>query len=263
MKLKEILVINDDGIEAKGIKKLSEFMRKFGNVTVVAPKYPQSGKSASLTLDNPLILKEHSHSEASDGVGEIYYYSLTGTPADCAKMAINIHLNKGIKTDLLVSGINHGINCSIASIYSGTLGAAAEATIYGIPALGFSLDDHSEDANFDTTLHYADIIIRQYLDTPCKEGVYLNVNVPNLPREQVKGIKFAKQGKGQWIKEFDEYKDPRGHQFFWMGGHFNNLTTDSDADHIALNSGYVTIVPHKVDNTDYEEIERLNSLWTI
>ena len=235
MKLREILVINDDGIDSKGIKVLSEFMRKYGNVTVVAPKYPQSGKSASLTLDNPLILKKYSSSPATESLGEIHYYSLSGTPADCAKMAINIHLNSGIKTDLLVSGINHGTNCSIASVYSGTLGAAAEATIYGIPALGLSLDDHSEDANFESTLHYEDI----------------------------KGIKFAKQGRGQWIKEFDEYKDPKGHQFFWMGGHFNNLTNDQDADHIALHSGYVTIVPHKVDNTDYEEIERLKSLWNI
>lgn len=263
MKLREILVINDDGIDSKGIKVLSEFMRKYGNVTVVAPKYPQSGKSASLTLDNPLILKKYSSSPATESLGEIHYYSLSGTPADCAKMAINIHLNSGIKTDLLVSGINHGTNCSIASVYSGTLGAAAEATIYGIPALGFSLDDHSEDANFESTLHYADIIIKEYLNTPYKEGVYLNINVPNLPVDDIKGIKFAKQGRGQWIKEFDEYKDPKGHQFFWMGGHFNNLTNDKDADHIALHSGYVTIVPHKVDNTDYEEIERLKSLWNI
>lgn len=252
-----ILITNDDGIDAKGIKELAKFAKKFGNVIVVAPKEVQSGKSAAISLGSDFyfeIIKEE------DG---IIYSTLTGTPVDCVKMAIT-QFYQDKMPDLLLSGINHGTNSTAASIYSGTLGATKEGTVYGIPSIGLSIDSHDPDADFSSVLHYSEIIIRKYFEKPFAKNCYLNVNFPDLPIEEVKGIKMAYQGEGQWIKEFEEMKDENGRDCYIMRGEFKNLAQlDSEADHILMSQGYVTIVPHSIDTTDYIEKNRLKEMWKI
>lgn len=261
--MRKIVITNDDSIEARGVKVISEFMRRYGEVITVAPKNPQSAKSASLTMDRPLRLKKLESKPAEKGLCPIRYYHFDGSPADCAKMAINISLEEGALPDLLVSGINHGSNASSAAIYSGTLGAAKEGCVYGIPSIGFSICTHDMECDFTATLHYAEKIIDNFLVTPVRKGIYLNVNVPALPLEQIKGVRMAHQGAGRWEKEFERCIDPRGGEFFWMVGHFTNLEQDlgCNADHLLNDLGYVSIVPHRLDTTDREEMKRLADSW--
>ena len=255
--MRKILITNDDGVKALGIGVLTEMMRPYGDVTVVAPFEAQSGMSAALTIGKPLRLTELKVEE------KLRVYACSGTPADCVKMAIN-QLFRDRLPDLLVSGINHGSNASIASLYSGTLGAAAEGTVYGIPSIGFSLCSHEANADFSAAAHYGKIILDKYFESPAIHNIFLNVNFPDVPVEKVSGIKFAHQGKGQWIKEFEERKDPYGFKYYWMTGEFFNQEPENESsDHNLLQRNYVTIVPHKVDTTDYTEIERLSSLWQL
>ncbi len=254
----EILVTNDDGFYSKGINTLAELLSKYGNITVLAPKEGQSGKSVALTLENTIRIHHVDKKETDNG--HINIYSLTGTPADCVKMAMNRFFKKK-KPDLLVSGINHGSNASAGAIYSGTLGACAEGTLYGIPSIGFSLDSHSHNPDFSGVEAYIEKIIDNCLKFPAKKGVYLNINFPDLPAEKIKGIRFATQGKGIWINEFEERTDPHGRDYYWMKGDFINQDTTETADHLLLQEGYITIVPHKVDSTDEAEIARLSEKW--
>lgn len=252
----DILITNDDSINSKGIKELISIMREYGNVRVIAPSDPQSGKSVALTMETPLRLK-NLHKEAG-----LEIYKLNGTPADCIKMGINRFYQENLP-DLIVSGINHGSNASVACVYSGTLGAAIEGTVYGIPSIGFSLSDHSPDADFAPSKHFIKIILDKYFESPgiLKKGTYFNVNIPALPFEEIKGIRFARQGAGRWIREFTHHVDPHGRDYAWMTGEFENLENfTSEADHIFNHQGYVTIVPHKVDSTNYDELERLKNL---
>ena len=261
----EILVTNDDGFRARGIEVLQEMLREYGNVTVVAPYEPQSGKSTSLTLDKPLMIDVVKKEAASGTLGSLRVYSLTGTPADCAKMGINIHIREGRMPDLLVSGINHGSNASAASIYSGTLGATAEGTLYGIPSVGLSINTHDPEPDFEGTLHYAHWILDRVLEDGMRKGIYLNVNFPAIPKDQIRGIRMARQGAGRWVREFDHRVTLRGKHYFWMVGDFEDQEAVGapDADHHLVDSGYVAIVPHRVDTTDYEELERLRDNWKV
>ncbi len=254
---REILITNDDGFNAKGINILAELMMEYGNVTVVAPTYMQSGKSAALSLQTPLYLKEEVVKEG------LKIYSFGGTPVDCVKMGINKFFQDRYP-DLLVSGINHGSNASVASLYSGTLGGCIEGTIYGIPSIGFSIDSHSESPDFEVVIHYGRIILDKFLAHKPSPYVYLNVNFPNLPKEEIKGIKMARRGYGKWIKEYTIQKDENDNEYYWMSGIFENLEKEEElGDHLLNKSGYITIVPHKIDTTDYEEIERLKRQWDL
>ncbi|MFA5325193.1 MAG: 5'/3'-nucleotidase SurE [Bacteroidales bacterium] len=263
MAIKEILLTNDDGIAAKGINEISQLLREYGNVTVVAPKEPQSGKSVALTLDFPLRLKKIKE-ENEDGIlHEIRYYALTGTPADCVKMGVNLFISEGKMPDLLIAGVNHGSNASIASVYSGTLGAATEGTIYRIPSIGLSICTHDLNADFEGVKYYTRIILEKYFNNQPAKGIYLNINFPNLPKDKIKGIKITHQGDGQWVKEFEKRIDPHGMDYFWMTGEFKNHENgESDGDHTMNALGYISIVPHKIDNTDYNEVERLKKIWS-
>ena len=261
----EILVTNDDGCQARGIHALAGLLRDYGNVTVVAPHEPQSGKSASLTLDKPIMIDLLTKEKAEGAKGSLRVYRLGGTPADCAKLGINLYLHEGRLPDLLVSGINHGSNASAASIYSGTLGAAEEGAIYGIPSVGLSINTHDEDPDFEGPLFYGRKVIDWVLNDGIKRGIYLNVNVPAIPKEQIRGIRMARQGAGRWVKEFDHRITLRGKHYFWMVGEFEDEEPVGapDADHHLVDSGYVAIVPHRVDSTDYEELERLRDNWKL
>jgi len=261
---KEILVINDDGFRAKGINTIAQFLRSYGNVTVVAPSEPQSGKSASITLEKIIEIEKVSQEDAAEGKGSLRIYSLSGTPVDCAKLGCNLFKSENRMPDLLVSGINHGSNASAASLYSGTLGAAAEGTMYDIPSIGFSIDTHNPDADLTAVIHYAGIVLDMFFKTGISKGTYLNVNCPDIPLDKIKGIRIARRGMGRWVREFDHRVNPHGQHYFWMVGDFEDMEPDgisSPGDHRLMEEGYVTVVPHKLDNTDYQEIERLQNLW--
>ncbi|PKP00204.1 MAG: 5'/3'-nucleotidase SurE [Bacteroidetes bacterium HGW-Bacteroidetes-8] len=253
--MRRVLITNDDGVKSKGIGALIEMMRPYADITVVAPFEAQSGMSAALTIGKPLRLTEL---KSEDG---LKIYACSGTPADCVKMAMNQIFHEKAP-DLLLSGINHGSNASIASLYSGTLGAAAEGTVYGIPSIGFSLTSHDPNADFSASIHYGKMIVDKYMESPAGADIYLNVNFPAVPLEQIKGIRFSHQGKGQWIKEFEERRDPYGFNYYWMTGEFYSLEGDDTlADHNLVSKNYISIVPHKIDTTDYNELKRLENLW--
>lgn len=277
----EFLVTNDDGIRSAGIQVAVDLLLNFGNVYVVAPSEVQSGKSASLSLGQILRVKETF--ESVKGSHKAHWVALDGTPADCVKMGMQLFFQDH-RPDFCFSGINQGSNASIAAVYSGTLGAAAEATIYAIPTIAFSIDTHNEHPDFSQVEKFYDTILHAFFKNPPRKGFYLNVNFPNIPAGQVKGIKFARMGRGRWIKEFDVQKDPFGKTIYWMVGKFQDFeeleargdaleedrfyssTGDSellDADKRLVDQGYIAISVHKVDNSNVEEALRLSQAWKL
>lgn len=250
-----ILVTNDDGITALGIRTLIKVMNTIGDVVVVAPDNPQSGMGHAITLDSTLSCKQ----EHIDN-GPQKEYSTSGTPADCIKLAIHEILDR--TPDLCVSGINHGSNSSINVIYSGTMSAAIEAGIEGIPAIGFSLLDYNWDANFKPLEDYIKTITINVLKKGLPEGIVLNVNFPKLDKKDIKGIKICRQAKANWIEEFDKRKNPQGKDYYWLTGKFVNLDKGEDTDEWALNNGYVSVVPVQFDFTAHHFIQNLNT-WNL
>lgn len=250
-----ILVTNDDGIVSPGIKTLVEAMQKLGEVVVVAPDSPQSGMGHAITLDEPLRVTR------VDIFKGIQAYQCSGTPADCVKIAIDKILHK--QPDLCVSGINHGSNSSINVIYSGTMSAAMEAAIDGIKAIGFSLLNYSFGANMETAAMVVEDISRQVLKHGIPRGSLLNVNIPDVTKETLKGYKICRQAVAKWIEEFDERQDPRGRQYYWLTGRFVNFDHGEDTDEWALANNYVSIVPVQFDLTNHHAIRFINKNWTL
>ncbi len=246
-----ILVTNDDGISAKGIRALVEVMSEIGTVIVVAPDKPQSAMGHAITINNMLYLTKIS--TTNDVVTE---YSCSGTPVDCVKIAVNEVLKQ--KPDLCVSGINHGSNSSINVIYSGTMSAAVEAGIEGIPAIGFSLLDYDWDANFDEIKTYVKKIALQVLEKKLPEGVVLNVNFPKLAEKEIKGIKICRQAKAIWEEKFDKRQSPMGKEYYWLSGEFVNYDKGEDTDEWALSNGFISVVPVQFDMTAHHAIQPLN-----
>ncbi len=244
-----ILVTNDDGVDAPGIRTLIEVMRKIGNVVVVAPDGPRSAMGHAITVATPLRVKLL---HEQDGYRE---FSCTGTPVDCVKLGVKIVMRR--KPDLIVSGINHGSNASINVIYSGTMAAVFEAAIDKIPAIGFSLDDYSHHADFSHTKEYVENITRAVLAKGLPEGVCLNVNIPKISAEEIRGVKICRQANGSWVEEFDERVDPRGRDYYWITGVFSNTDHHDGTDTWALEHNYVAVVPMKFDFTDYGMIDKL------
>ncbi len=247
-----ILITNDDGVTAAGIAALIDVAREFGRVIVVAPKEPQSGMSHAITSSRPLFFETISKDDS------VEIYALTGTPVDCVKFASD-HLLLREEIDLVLSGINHGTNAGVNVLYSGTMGAAIEGHFYA-PSIGLSLDNHSHDADFETAKHFTREIISHVLNRSDKSPLCLNVNIPDLPISEVKGIKVCRQNGGYWREKFYERQDPRGRNYYWLTGEFINTDTGTGSDVLALEQGYVTVVPIKVDMTDYEAIEGLSSI---
>lgn len=244
-----ILVTNDDGITAPGIRNLVKFMNEIGDVTVVAPNSPQSGKGHAITINSTLTFEEINLE------GPQKDYALSGTPVDCVKFALDKILTS--KPDIVVSGINHGANSSINVIYSGTMSAAVEAGVEGLQAIGFSLLDFSWDADFSQAKDFVQKIVRNVLENPLPKGVVLNVNIPNLKAEEIKGIKVCRQANAKWEENFDERINPHGKKYFWLTGYFNNMDKGEDADETALANGYISVVPVKFDLTAHEYIAEL------
>lgn len=251
----EILVTNDDSISAKGVNVLAEIMSEYGHVTVIAPSQVQSGKGTSLSLISRQYLHSISHTEKIDK------YSFDGTPVDCIKLAMNFFF-KDKKPDFIVSGINHGSNNSVAALYSGTLGACIEGAIYQIPSIGFSLCSHDIDPDFSGTRKYIPQIFNKFINDFIPPSTYLNVNIPDIPAEEIKGIKFGHRGKGMWVEEYTKEVDEENRDYYFMKGRFHNLEPDNnEADHNITKNGYISIVPHTIDNTNYKTLEDLKENW--
>lgn len=251
-----ILVTNDDGITSKGISSLVQVMKELGEVAVVAPDSPNSGMGHAITMDTTIQVKQ---SFLFEGVTS---YECSGTPADCVKLAKH-ELFVDRKIDLVVSGINHGSNSSLSVIYSGTMSAAIEAAIEGIPAIGFSLDHGHYDANFAPTLAYVKQIAQKVLTEGLPPHIALNVNFPKEPEGGYAGVKVCRQGNGFWKEAFDARVDPYGRPYYWMGGNFVNRESPDSTDHDiwALQQGYISVVPCQYDLTHFESLARLSS-WT-
>ena len=249
-----ILISNDDGITAKGIRFLVRWMKELGDVVVVAPDGPQSGMGHAITIGNTLRLEE------SDIFGDIKAYECSGTPADCVKIAKHFVL-KDRKPDLVVSGINHGSNTSISVLYSGTMSAAIEGAMEGFPAIGFSLCDYSSDADFEHVGDYVKQIARNVLEKGMTKGVALNVNFPPKRNERIKGIKICRQANAAWQESFDQRFDPMGRRYFWMAGNFVNHDKGEDNDEWAIANNYVSVVPCQYDLTAHHAITQLNEEW--
>jgi 5'-nucleotidase len=247
-----ILVTNDDGITAPGLHALVDAVKDLGEIYVVAPDSPQSGMGHAITINNPLRLdKVEIH-------GKHVWYQCSGTPVDCVKIAIDKILHR--KPDLCVSGINHGSNSSINVIYSGTMSAAMEGAIEGIPSVGFSLLDYALDADFTAAKYYANIIAKNILSGGLPVGTLLNVNIPKLPIDTLKGMKVCRQATAKWEEEFDERLDPNKRKYYWLTGKFVNLDKGLDTDEWALANGYISIVPVQFDFTAHHAIPFLNEM---
>ncbi len=246
-----ILVTNDDGIFAPGITALAKIASKFGDIVVVAPDKPQSGMGHAITINSTIrIQKSHYHKALME-------YSCSGTPVDCVKMAVNHILKK--RPDLVISGINHGSNSSINVIYSGTMSAAIEGALEGTPSIGFSLCDYSIEADFTQAEKFIEKIIEQTLKNGMPKGVCLNVNIPKLKTEDIKGIKVVRQAKANWVERFDERKDPYGRDYYWLTGEFVNFEPESlDTDEWALSNGYISVVPTQADLTAHSVLKEFN-----
>jgi 5'-nucleotidase len=252
-----ILVCNDDGITSKGILTLVNVMKELGEVVVVAPDSPQSGMGHAITVGNTLRLEENFIFEG------VKAWECSGTPADCVKIARNF-VFKGIRQpDIVVSGVNHGSNTSISVLYSGTMSAAIEGAIEGVPAIGFSLADFSHQADFSHTEEYIRKITLQVLQKGLPKGVALNVNFPPKRNEPLKGVRVCRQANAKWVEDFDERFDPNGRRYFWMVGNFVNFDKGEDNDEWAIANNYVSVVPCQFDLTAHAAIPVLNEDWEI
>jgi 5'-nucleotidase len=248
-----ILVINDDGITAPGIRNLIRVMVQLGEVVVVAPDGPQSGMGHAITINSTLRADTVNIDD-----GPQREYSVSGTPVDCVKLAVNVILER--KPDMIVSGINHGSNSSINVIYSGTMSAAVEGALENIPSIGYSLCDYSWEANFDAAKPFIKQIAAQVLEKGLPAGTCLNVNIPKAGDEPYKGVKICRQARANWEEEFDERKDPRGRNYYWLTGKFVNYDNGQDTDEWALANNYISVVPVTTDLTAHHAIQTLNGL---
>ncbi|NCT94920.1 MAG: 5'/3'-nucleotidase SurE [Chitinophagaceae bacterium] len=249
-----ILVTNDDGISAPGIRALVEAARGLGKIVVVAPDKPQSGMGHAITIGQPLRLQKSTQFEGVEA------YSCSGTPVDCVKLAVDKVLHR--KPDVCISGVNHGANHSINVIYSGTMSAALEASIESIPSIGFSLLDFSIEADFSAAIKYARIIIEQVLKSrSLDKHLCLNVNIPAIPEKLIKGIRICRQAYAKYEEDFDERKDPHGKKYYWLTGEFVNFDKGKDTDVWALKNNYVSVVPVQFDLTHYQLKQQLETKW--
>ena len=255
MKKPLILVVNDDGISAKGIRNLIKIMNDFGEVVVVAPNSPQSAKSHAISIEtlircDKVVIDNGPQKE----------YACSGTPVDCVKLAISQILDR--KPDLCVSGINHGSNSSINVIYSGTMSAAVEGALEDIPSIGFSLLDYDNNADFSEAVPYIRNITNKVLEHGLDTGICLNVNIPkSIKGEQLKGLMVCRQANANWEEEFEARIDPKGRKYYWLTGKFVNYDQGTDTDEWALANHYISVVPVQFDVTAHSSLSSVNKLF--
>lgn len=246
-----ILVTNDDGISAKGIRSLYEAVKDFGDIVIIAPDSPQSGMGHAITIHDPLRLNP---TDLYPGVTAL---ACTGTPVDCVKLGIYEVLKR--KPDLLVSGINHGANTATNVLYSGTMSAAVEGAMEGIPSIGFSLDQFDADADFSEAQEVVRSVVQNVLEKGLREGVCLNVNVPSPEKGKVQGLKVCRQAHAYWADRFENRKDQFGKTYYWLSGDFVDVQTADDTDLHWIAKGYATIVPTQFDLTSYPAMKELEN----
>jgi 5'-nucleotidase len=249
-----ILVTNDDGFTAPGIKALIDVVGEIAELLIIAPDKPQSGMGHAITVNAPLRMSE------TDYFGKHKAYYSDGTPVDCVKLGMYTLGER--KPDLIVSGINHGSNVSTNVLYSGTMSAAVEGALEGVPSIGFSLCDYDWAADFEPAKVYIKRIVESTLKNGLEKGVCLNVNIPKLSLEEIKGIRICRQARAYWDDTFDERIDPLKKKYFWLTGSFHNHDKGNEADMVALDAGYITIVPTQYDMTAHHAIGDLNE-WDI
>ena len=250
-----ILLTNDDGLYAAGLKTLLEVMEEFGRVVLISTTESMSGMSQALTVKSPLRVKLLEHNEKHT------VYACSGTPTDGVKLSINQLLDR--KPDWVVSGINHGANASVSVLYSGTMAAALEGCLYGIDSVGFSLNSFSPKSDFAPCKKYIREVMENVAANPLPEGICLNVNIPAVPAEEIKGIKICRQARGNWREEFEKRKDPMGKTYYWLTGVFNNHEPEAtDTDEWAINNGFVSVVPVSVDLTAHGYVDTLKTLFS-
>lgn len=249
-----ILITNDDGIQAKGLRSLIEAVESYGDIVIVAPDKPQSGMGHAITVNNILRMNK------STLYPNYEAYTTTGTPVDCVKLAISQVLHR--KPDVLVSGINHGENSASNVLYSGTMSAAVEGAMEDIPSIGFSLLDFDADADFSGSQWAIRKVMDKVLKNQFPKGMCLNVNIPQLPEGEIQGIKICRQAKAYWEDSFDKRQDQFGKPYYWLKGEFNRSDRSEDTDIWALDHGYVSIVPTQFDMTAYHAISEMNQ-WDI
>ena len=250
-----ILITNDDGITAPGIRNLVEAVKDLGKVVVVAPDKAQSGMGHAITIGHPLRMTK------MDMFGDIEAWQTSGTPVDCVKLAVDKILHG--KPDLCLSGINHGANHSINVIYSGTMSAAMEASIESIPSIGFSLCDYNYEADFAPARHYVKKIVSSLMQKKLDKHLLLNVNIPSVPIELIRGVKVCRQAYAKYEEDFEERKDPHGKKYYWLTGEFVNFDKGKDTDVWALKNNYVSVVPVQFDLTNYKLKSQLEKNWKI
>ncbi len=253
-----ILISNDDGVLAKGLQYLINIAKLYGDVFVVAPEKGESGMSHAITIKNPIRVKKLEQTQG------LTIYSCNGTPVDTIKLALDKLIPR--KPDLILSGINHGSNSAISLIYSGTMGAAREGALNSIPSIGFSITDHSSEADFEPSVKFVKQIIEDVLKNGLEKNVFLNVNIPNISEKDIKGIKICAQTNGLWKQEYDERTDPNGGVYYWLTGYFDNYEpSNKETDEWALQNNYIAIVPVKLNTTEFNYIEtlknRYNEIW--
>jgi 5'-nucleotidase len=239
-----ILITNDDDITSPGIRALVDAVKDFGRVVVVAPDKPQSGMGHAITIGSPLRMRK------MDLFGEIESWQTTGTPVDCVKLAVDKVLHR--KPDICLSGINHGANHSINVLYSGTMSAAMEASIEGIPSIGFSMMDYSYDADLSAAKQIVAKIVKEVMSKKQEKHLLLNVNIPGGNMKDIKGIKLCKQAYAKYEEDFMERIDPHKKKYYWLTGVFKNFDKSKDTDVWALNHNYVSVVPVQFDLTNYK-----------
>jgi len=247
-----ILISNDDGIDAPGLFILYKWLKRFAQVSIVAPSIQQSAVGHAITVRTPL----RAHEFRRDG--KLFGYAVDGTPADSVKLAIRSILKT--KPDLVVSGINDGLNTAVNVIYSGTVSAATEGTILGIPAIAVSIE-YARKPDFEPAAKIASAIAKFVCKHGMPKDTILNVNVPAIPPNKIKGIKFTRQGRSRWDDKFYLRKDPKNRDYYWLAGDMRILDQDDDVDQVALHSGYVSVTPIHFDLTHHEFLEEIRKEW--
>lgn len=246
-----ILITNDDGVTAPGIRSLVEAVKDLGKIVVVAPDKPQSGMGHAITIGFPLRLQKVDLMEGVEA------WQCSGTPVDCVKLAVDKILHR--KPDICLSGINHGANHSINVIYSGTMSAAIEASIESIPSVGFSLLNYSMEADFSGARKYARLIVEQLLKRKQDKHLCLNVNFPSVDESLIQGVKVCRQAYAKYVEDFNERKDPSGKNYYWLTGEFKNFDKGKDTDVWALEHNFVSVVPVQFDLTNYKLKKQLET----
>ena len=246
------LVTNDDGVHAPGLEALVEALSQLGEVVVVAPDRERSATAHAITLHMPLRVEKVSRN------GAFYGHAVSGTPVDCVKLALVSLLDE--PPDFVVAGINPGTNVGTNAIYSGTVSAAIEGAMNGVTSLAISIDS-VDDPEYDAAAEFAVRFVRTLVENECPRGMLFNINLPDLPRDEIRGVRVTRQGRLMFREQFHERTDPQRRRYYWLGGELSELDEGEDADSTAVREGYISVTPIHYDLTDYAAIERVRS-WS-